>query len=384
MIEEIRNKMLIHENNLNNYASKDKDAFRLKEEIKDIRPEYFRDIDRIIWSKSYFRYMDKTQVFTIKENDHISRRMSHVQMVSKIARTIGRALSLNEDLIEAISLGHDLGHVPFGHLGETFLNELSEKHNEGIFMHNVQSVRNLMNLEKNGKGLNLTIQVLDGILCHNGELILDKYYPVNKTQQDFINDYEKCYKSRENILSLRPMTLEGCVVRISDVISYIGQDIEDAITMNTLKPEELPQSILKILGNKNSDIISTLVEDIIKNSIDKPYITMSKEITESLTDLQKFNYENIYYKVITEEQKKHYKKMFETVFNKNLEYLKNNQTETNIYKIYLKNMTEEYKKNTTKERIVIDYIAGMTDDYFTKEYQKMLLKTNINDKIKMY
>lgn len=370
MIEEIRNKMLIHENNLNKYASKDKDAFRLKEEIKDIRPEYFRDIDRIIWSKSYFRYMDKTQVFTIKENDHISRRMSHVQMVSKIARTIGRALSLNEDLIEAISLGHDLGHVPFGHLGETFLNELSEKHNEGIFMHNVQSVRNLMNLEKNGKGLNLTIQVLDGILCHNGELILDKYYPVNKTQQDFINDYEKCYKSRENILSLRPMTLEGCVVRISDVISYIGQDIEDAITMNILKPEELPQSILKILGNKNSDIISTLVEDIIKNSIDKPYITMSKEITESLTDLQKFNYENIYYKVITEEQKKHYKKMFETVFNKNLEYLKNNQTETNIYKIYLKNMTEEYKKNTTKERIVIDYIAGMTDDYFTKEYQK--------------
>ena len=190
MIEEIRNKMLSNEQSLNYYACKDKDAIRLKEETKDIRPEYFRDIDRIIWSNSYFRYMDKKQVFTVKENDHISRRMSHVQMVSKIARTIGRALSLNEDLIEAISLGHDLGHVPFGHLGETYLNELSNKYNEGIFMHNVQSVRNLMNLEKNSMGLNLTIQVLDGILCHNGELILDKYSPVKKTKEEFIKDYE--------------------------------------------------------------------------------------------------------------------------------------------------------------------------------------------------
>ena len=373
-MKDLRKKMLIHEKSLNKYATKDKQSQRLKEEKKDMRPEYFRDIDRIIWSKSYFRYMDKTQVFTIKQNDHISRRMSHVQMVAKIARTIGRALSLNEDLIEAIGLGHDLGHVPFGHLGETFLNELSEKHNEGIFMHNVQSVRNLMKLEKNGNGLNLTIQVLDGILCHNGELILDKYYPVKKTKEDFLKDYENCYKSKENILSLRPMTLEGCVVRISDVISYIGKDIEDAIMMNIITEQELPESILKILGNKNSDIISTLVEDIIKNSINKPYITMSKEITDALNDLQKFNYENIYYKVITEEQKEEYKKMFEQVFEKNLEYLKTENKETNIYKIYLNNMTEEYKNNTTKERIVIDYIAGMTDDFFTKEYKNVAKK----------
>lgn len=376
MIEDIRNKMLIHEQTINKYGTLDKEAIRLTEEQQDIRPEYFRDIDRIIWSKSYFRYMDKTQVFTIKDNDHISRRMSHVQMVSKIARTIGRALSLNEDLIEAMSLGHDLGHVPFGHLGETYLNELSEKNNEGIFMHNVQSVRNLMNLEKEGKGLNLTIQTLDGILCHNGELILDKYSPVKKTKEDFLKDYENCYKSKEFINKLRPMTLEGCVVRISDVISYIGQDIEDAIIMDILKPSELPETILKILGNKNSDIISTLVLDIIKNSINKPYITMSKEITNALNDLQKFNYENIYYKVLTQEQKEFYKKMFETVFNKNLEYLENKKTETNIYKVYLNNMPQEYKNNTTNQRIVIDYIAGMTDDYFTKEYNKIIDKKN--------
>ena len=294
MIEEIRNKMLAHEKELGEYGTLDKSAIRLREEVKDIRPEYFRDVDRIIWSKSYFRYMDKTQVFTIKDNDHISRRMSHVQMVSKIARTIGRALSLNEDLIEAMALGHDLGHVPFGHLGETYLNELSLKHNEGIFMHNVQSVRNLMNLEKNGHGLNLTIQTLDGILCHNGELILDKYAPVEKTKEDFLRDYENCYKSVENILALRPMTLEGCVVRISDVISYIGKDIEDAIMMNILEPTEVPASLMNILGNNNGDIVTTLVLDIIKNSMNKPYITMSKEIMQALNDLQKFNYENIY------------------------------------------------------------------------------------------
>lgn len=374
MIEELRNKMLAHEKELGKYAAKDKEAIRLKEEIKDIRPEYYRDVDRIIWSKSYFRYMDKTQVFTIKDNDHISRRMSHVQMVSKIARTIGRALSLNEDLIEAIGLGHDLGHVPFGHLGETFLNELSLKHNEGIFMHNVQSVRNLMNLEKNGKGLNLTIQTLDGILCHNGELILDKYTPVKKTKEKFLEDYKNCYKSIDNILSLRPMTLEGCVVRISDVISYIGKDIEDAITMNILKPDELPESIMEILGNNNGDIVSTLVLDIIKNSMDKEYITMSKEIMKALNDLQKFNYENIYYKVITKEQKEQYKNMFEKVFETNLKYLEKENKETNIYKVYLNNMAEEYKKNTSNARIVIDYIAGMTDDYFTKEYNKIIDK----------
>ena len=374
MIEEIRNKMLIYEKEIGEYGTLDKQAIRIKKEEKDIRPEYYRDIDRIIWSKSYFRYMDKTQVFTIKDNDHISRRMSHVQMVSKIARTIGRALSLNEDLIEAIALGHDLGHVPFGHLGETFLNELSQKHNEGIFMHNVQSVRNLMNLEKEGKGLNLTIQTLDGILCHNGELILDKYYPVEKTKEKFIEDYKNCYRDMKNILSLRPMTLEGCVVRISDVISYIGKDIEDAITMNILNPAELPESIMKILGNNNGDIVSTLVLDIIKNSMNKPYITMSKEVMQALNDLQKFNYENIYYKVLTKEQRENHKKMFEIVFETNLQYLKENKEETNIYKIYLNDMTEEYKNKTTKERIVIDYIAGMTDDYFTKEYVKIIDK----------
>lgn len=367
----IRERMLNNEKYLSDFAVKDKDAVRLVSEISDIRPEFYRDIDRIIWSKSYFRYMDKTQVFTIKDNDHISRRMSHVQMVSKIARTIGRALGLNEDLIEAMALGHDLGHVPFGHLGETFLNELSVKNGEGVFMHNVQSVRNLMNLEKNGVGLNMTIQVLDGILCHNGELILDKYSPVEKSVFDFINEYNNCYKSVDNIISLRPMSLEGCVVRISDVISYIGKDIEDAVMMGILSYDELPSSVVSILGNKNSDIINTIVMDVIESSIDKPYITMSPLINKAICDLQKFNYENIYYKVISDEDKSRYKEMMDVVFYKNLEFLKSNKFDENIFTVYLSDMTDEYKNGNSNERIVIDYIAGMTDDYFIKEFNKI-------------
>ena len=170
----VKEKMLRYEKLYNKYASFDKDAIRLNEFIPDIRPNYFRDADRILHSASYTRYMGKTQVFTLSENDNISTRMVHVQLVSKIARTIGRALSLNEDLIEAIALGHDLGHVPFGHEGEKILNEISVKCGEGYFNHNVQSVRELMILENNGKGCNLTIQTLDGILCHNGELELKK------------------------------------------------------------------------------------------------------------------------------------------------------------------------------------------------------------------
>ncbi|MBO5183127.1 MAG: HD domain-containing protein [Bacilli bacterium] len=365
----IKEQLLKQEQYLKSYATKNGDAIRLYNIKEDIRPEYFRDADRIIYSKAYSRYMDKTQVFTNIQNDHITRRMSHVQMVSKISRTIGRALSLNEDLIEAIALGHDLGHVPFGHLGETFLNELSQKHNEGIFMHNVQSVRNVMNLEKNGQGLNLTIQVLDGILCHNGEILEKKYYPIKKTKEQFLKEYEDCYKDIKNILKLKPMTLEGCVVRISDIISYIGKDIEDAIMLGVLKKEEIPENIKNILGENNNDIITNIVMDIIENSIDKPYITMSDKINKALDELKKFNYENIYYKAITEKQKKQYKTMFKTVFDYNLKCIEHNKKESSIYKIFLNNMNEEYIKKTTNARKVIDYIAGMTDNYFIKEYE---------------
>ena len=274
--------------NLSPYACPDDQAFRLKkeEDDNDFRTPFYRDIDRVIYTLSYMRYMDKTQVFSFNENDNISKRMTHVQMVSKIGRTIGRALCLNEDLIEAAALGHDLGHVPFGHLGEKILNDLSLEYGEGYFNHNVQSVRILTNLENGGKGANITLQVLDAIMCHNGELELKEYRPKEKTKFDFIKEYKKTYIDKSAVTKLVPMTLEGCVVRVSDIIAYIGKDVEDAIRMHLIKKEEIPANVRKTLGTSNSEIINTIINDIVSNSLDKPYIKMSDNIFKALVELK--------------------------------------------------------------------------------------------------
>jgi len=367
--KEIKENMLSNEKTLSKLACFNKDAIRVVDKVDDdIRPEFYRDIDKVIYSLAYSRYIDKTQVFSNKKNDHITKRIIHVQFVSKIGRTIGRALNLNEDLIEAIALAHDIGHVPFGHLGEKFLNELSIKHGEGNFMHNVESVRDLMILEKNGKGLNLCIQTLDGALCHNGEFLQDKYAPIEKTKEDFFYDYEMCYKDAEYASKLIPMTMEGCVVRISDIIGYLGRDIEDAIRLGVLNKEDVPDSIKEILGNGNGEIVDTIVNDIIENSIGKNYISMSPKIYEAIRDLKDYNYKNIYDKANTKEEKEHIKEMFNVLFEKLLKDIKNDKN-SNIYINYINDMCDEYKNNTTPERIVIDYIAGMTDDYFQREYE---------------
>ena len=265
--------LLKNEENMSMYATKSSDGVRLKEFKEDIRPNYFRDIDKIIYSHCYSRYIDKTQVFSFKNNDHITKRIIHVQLVSKIARTIGRALNLNEDLIEAISLGHDVGHVPFGHVGESILNEISLKYLDEPFKHNVQSVRNLMVLENNGKGINLCVQVLDGILCHNGEKLQKIYNYKHKTTEEFIKEYNKCYTKEK--FDLVPMTLEGCVVRLSDVIGYLGRDIEDAITLGIIDKEDIPINIRKKLGENNSSIISLIINDIIINKINDTEVSIS-------------------------------------------------------------------------------------------------------------
>ena len=360
--------MYNHENNLSKFASLSKNAIRLKQEESDIRPAYFRDIDRIIYSLSYTRYIDKTQVFSLKENDHISKRIIHVQFVSKIAKTIGRALGLNEDLIEAIALGHDLGHVPFGHVGEKILNDISLKYDNTYFNHNAQSVRELMSLEKNGQGLNITIQVLDGILCHNGEFLSGKYIPKEKSVQNFLDDYNNTYTDEKANTMLVPMTLEGCVVRISDIVGYIGRDIEDAIMLGILKKEELPKEITSVLGNSNREIINTIVTDIISNSLNKPYLLLSDDVYKALKDLKNFNYKHIYDKANTKEQIKKYEEMFNFLFKFFLNDLENKNKDSIIYQDFLNNMNEEYRRKTKNTRIVIDYIAGMTDDYFIKQY----------------
>jgi len=369
----IRNNMAIKNNYLCEYATKDKEAIRLNEEKDDeYRTPFYRDVDRIVYSLSYTRYMDKTQVFSLNDNDNISKRMTHVQMVSKIARNIGRALGLNEDLIEAAALGHDLGHVPFGHEGERILNEISLEYGEGYFNHNVQSVRTLMNLEKNGKGLNLTLQVLDAIMCHNGELELKEYRPREKTKEEFLEEYERTYTDKDQVKKLVPMTLEGCVVRISDIIAYIGRDIEDAIRMKVISKEDVPEEITSVLGLANRDIINTIITDLISRSVGKDYLSLSDDIFNAIKSLKTFNYEHIYSKANSKETLELFKDMFNKVFEHFLNDVRNDNRESDIFTIFLNDMSEEYMNNTSDERKVIDYIAGMTDDFMIKEYNSIV------------
>lgn len=366
------NKILKYENNISVYGCKDSEAYRLNEELDDFRSDFFRDIDRIIYSLSYMRYIDKTQVFSNNSNDHVSKRITHVQFVSKIARTIGRALNLNEDLIEAIGLGHDLGHAPFGHMGESILNEICINNNIGFFNHNIQSVRLLKEIENNGMGRNITIQVLDGIMCHNGEVLLQKYEPKKKSMNEFLDEYEKCYYDKNTLNNLCAMTLEGCLVRICDIIGYIGRDLEDGIRVGLINVSDIPNEIKQVLGANNKEIINTIVLDIINNSINNPYITMSDKIYVAVNKLLKFNYEFIYYKSSTLEQINNYKSMFNKLFNVYLNQINNKETNQDIYTFYLSGMSSNYITNNSSERIVVDYIAGMTDDFFLKSCDKYL------------
>ncbi len=372
MNEKIINNMRKINDTLSEYATKDWEAKRLNEEDKDFRPSYFRDSDRIIYSLAYSRYLDKTQVFSNVENDHISKRITHVQMVSKIARTIGRALNMNEDLIEAIALGHDLGHVPFGHAGEAILNRISLEYTGKYFNHNVHSVRILKDIENNGEGYNITLQVLDGILCHNGEFVSQEYYPIARNINDFLDMYNKCYTDLDTLKKLRPMTLEGCIVRISDVIAYIGRDIEDAIRVGIIDFEQIPRNVIEVLGRTNREMINTIILDIIGNSFDKPYIKMSEKIYNAIEELKQFNYENIYYKANTPITLEKYETMFRKLFTKYLDDIKKKNTDSEIYQVFLGDMSDSYLINTSDEWKVIDFIAGMTDDYFNKLYNKCI------------
>ena len=236
-------------------------------------------------------------------------------------------------------------------------------------MHNIQSVRILMYLENNGDGSNITIQVLDGILCHNGEKLLN-CYNYKKTKEVFLDKLKKCYKDKNYTNNLIPYTLEACVVRISDIIAYIGRDLIDAMEYGLINESDIPKEVCNILGNNNKEIINTIIMDIIENSYNKNYIKLSDEIYNTLNILIKFNYENIYYRANSKETIKNYEEMFKTVFEKCIYILENNLTKYNIYKNFLNKMNGDYKTNTNA-RIVIDYIAGMTDDYFINEYNKL-------------
>lgn len=370
VMEKVKNQMRKQQSILSDFATKYSCAIRLKEEKKDIRLDFARDIDRIIHSLAYTRYLDKTQVYSDSDNFDISKRMTHVQFVSRASKTIARSLGLNEDLCEAIALGHDVGHAPFGHFGESVLNNISKERTGRCFAHNLNSVRILEYVEKNGKGLNLTLQVLDGIMCHNGEFIRAKYAPIKKNKAFFINEYNECLNDERKIKKLVPMTLEGCVVRISDVIGYIGKDIDDAKNMEVFDISTIPSSVRNVLGTKNVDIMNNIILDVIEQSYGKGYIQMSEEVFEQVDILKKFNYENIYKKALNKSQEKYIKTMFNKLYDLYLLALQKEEKVISIYDNFLLKMSDEYIKNTTNEEKVLDYIAMMTDTSLEKEYLK--------------
>lgn len=331
------------------------------------RQAFSLDADRILHSRGYARYIDKTQVFYLIKNDHITHRVLHVQLVSKIARTIGRFLKLNEDLIEAIALGHDIGHTPFGHEGENYLSELCVQAGIGNFLHNVQSIQFLDRVERKGRGWNLCLQTLDGILCHDGE-IHNRLLTPDREKNFTIFEAEIAAKKADPGTSLIPMTTEGCVVRMADTIAYIGRDLEDAIRLGILKRSDIPPSIARLLGNTNGTIVYRLVTDVIQTSQETHCVAFSSEISDALKALKTFNLERIYQNPRIKVHSESIKALFGILFEMRLADLEKDNRSSDIFSGFLADMSESYIAQYNHAEIVRDYIAGMTDRYFLHQF----------------
>ena len=328
------------------------------------RPKFAKDIDRIMYSPYYNRYTDKTQVFSLVKNDDVTRRSLHVQLVSRIARTIGRALNLNLDLIEAIALGHDIGHTPFAHTGEVFLNELYHAHTGRYFNHNIHSVRVLDKVFS----LNLTLQTLSGIAGHNGEIELDEYRPVPMDSfEQFEAELEKCYTVKGYANKIQPSTLEGNVVRISDIIAYLGKDRQDAARIQMTEQQAFPSSDI---GTINSEIINNLVVNIIENSYGKPYIKLDEKHFQAVQSYKRDNYAMIYEnepgRAMLERMAK---PMMTQIYQQLLEDLRLGKKDSPIFRHHIDYVNQTHYPqpvpyaSTEPNQIVVDYIASMTDDY---------------------
>ncbi len=350
---------------------------RRDEDRKDYRQSFAQDCDRILHSRGYVRYIDKTQVFSLVNNDHISHRVLHVQLVARIARTIGRFLRLNEDLIEAIALGHDIGHPPFGHEGETILNALCRNYGLAGFFHNIQSVRFLDCIERRGRGWNLCLQVLDGILCHDGEARSISLAP-QRTKDFSFFDREIKEKERDPMRSLVPMTLEGCVVRMADTIAYIGRDIEDAIELGLIDRSDIPKSCAEKLGVTNGTIVFSLVTDLLTHSChvrddgektSRDYIGFGRETADLLLELKAFNYERIYHNPACKPDLEIIRACYGALFEHFMHILECEPNKPTASGVFFTSMTDEYRSSHSSAAIVRDYLAGMTDDFFLEQAQ---------------
>ena len=378
---EILNVLKNKDSNLSYYAAKDEDAvYEDNDGYKgsDIyRGNYDRDIDSILNNVFYNRFSDKTQVHSFYKNDDVTRRALHVQFVSRIAKNIGKILNLNLELIEAISIGHDMGHTPFGHRGEKFLSALYFNEDKKYFQHNVHSVKVLRDISKKEnyydvlkKSRGISLQVLDGILCHNGEFLVDKLQPSKlKDFKEFEKKYSVCYFDNKAADKNVANTLEGCLVRICDMIAYIGKDRNDLFNVKKGDKYNALQKLDHGLGTKNSTIIKNIITNLLKNSLNKPYIKLDSSVTKALDLMKKDNYKIIYDSPEITREYDVIKILFERIFNAAINDLKNGTDKTYIRKHFIDELyLKEYKKDVTNGKytnadITVDYIACMTDDY---------------------
>lgn len=361
---------------MNPYRTKDEEAVRRKKDWdrnKLLRPAYVRDIEKILHTPYYNRYADKTQVFSFYKNDDITRRALHVQLVSRIARNIGSLLGLNVDLIEAISLGHDIGHTPFGHAGERYLSECLQEHTGRFFNHNVHSVRVLDGILNR----NVSLQTLDGILCHNGEFAMQEYRPVPMEDfKQFDAKYETCYIDEEAIGRLVPYTMEACVVRICDMIAYLGKDRQDAKRANLISDDSIFEE--QAFGKSNPEIINNLIVNIVENSYGRDCIVMDDEYYKAIKATKKENYEKIYFnEAVDKTYKEQIRPMFHMMYDKLLADMKAGNVNSIIYKHHIEFVKENtaaygyevYLDTTKAEQMVVDFMASMTDDYFVDLFE---------------
>ena len=375
-LEKIYNENIKHSSEyFSRFACRNGAATRLQEESKcHMRTPFAVDRDRILHSGAYRRYQGKTQVFSFTNmfDEETSNRSLHTTYVSQISRTIAKMLRLNQELVEAIALGHDLGHPPFGHDGEVALSKCCVQRGIGQFHHNIQSLHVVDSIAFQGNGLNLTNQVRDGIISHDGEVHNTILHPDrNKTESD-IQNYIAGKKKGEHITWM-PSTLEGCIVRISDTIAYIGQDIEDAIRLNIIDRDDIPPDCAEFLGNNNSQIIDTLVKSVILNSYEKDQIAFDEEASYYLLKLKKFNYARIYTDKNVKKARTIIAKSMEILFEQYLQDIENNEIVSKIFTQFLNSKSENYLTSYNDAEKVRDFIATMTDRYYNEEIKTYLL-----------
>ena len=351
---------------------------------EDIRGSYYRDTTAIIHSSPFRRLKHKTQVFYAPSNDHICTRMEHVLHVASIASTICRPLGLDTELAWAIGMGHDLGHTPFGHTGERIISSLCQKRGLPPFEHEVNSLRAVDFLSNNGSGLNLTYAVRDGIVCHNGESLRKRICPTFKKRDlDSITERK----------GLIPATFEGVVVRFSDSIAYLGRDFEDASRLGIVDGNDLPLVVKERLGTTNSQIITSLVNDLIKGADTETGIGFSDSVFEAVEAFSAFNYEHIYRSDILEGYTRYFTRLLTLIvdyledlyFSFGLEekgYLDERNMLAAGFLSHIKEMYPVYmEKEGSDKRMIMDYVAGMTDNFSLDCANEILKPEHLNDEI---